>query len=826
MKDENKTKKQLIAELTQLRPRVAELEKIEDEYWQTEATLQESQARYRTLFDNAGDAIFIHDLSGRFLEVNQVACERLGYSQEELLQMTPMDIDSKEYAALVKERIEMLRQQGHVLFETAHVRRDGTIIPIELSSRVIEYAGKPAILSIARDISERKQVEKLLRIQRDLAFALSSTSNLTEALNRLLDTTMQIEGIDSGGVYLVDRHTNELRLAAYKGLSPQFIERVSYYDADAPQARLVLAGKPIYQSYSEIFPTIDKVRQSEGLRTLTVIPVKYEEQVVAALNLSSHIHDEIPVRARNILEAIAAQIGGAIARVRAEEARRESEERFRSFFEGAPDAIMLADPESGQILDANPAASQLLLRPREEIIDLHHSQLHPTEREVYSQEAFAKHVQQTQQGGKTQPIENLVLRSDGSTTSVEILAQMIHLQGKPVLQSTFRDITERKRVEETLLQRNRELAMLNQAGRALTSSLDLDQVLVSVLEEVQHLPDVLACSIWLVDSETNELVCRQVTDPQSTLVRGWRLAPGQGLAGWVVEHKQSLNVPDVQADKRHFKGVDEQTGLKLRSILTVPLQVKEKVIGVMQLVDEEVGRFNATHQTLLESLAATAAIAIQNAQLYEQARQDAKTKLTLLHEVNHRIKNNLTAIIGLLYAERHHAKIEDRTYQDILNALINRVQGLATVHELLSASEWRSLFLSDLARQIIHAASHVLSPSQQVLVDVSPSPVKVSPTQANHLALVINELATNSLKYALPERNKVQITVRIALEEKMIRLQFQDNGPGYPEAVLKSKHQNVGLYLMQTIVSSSLQGEVALHNDNGAVTVIRFKMMQ
>ena len=513
-------------------------------------------------------------------------------------------------------------------------------------------------------------------------------------------------------------------------------------------------------------------------------------------------------------------------RVQTKQALQESEKRFRGLFEGAPDAIILTDPESGQILDANPAASQLLLRPREEIIGLHHAQLHPPERKVYSQDTFIKHVQRTQLGEKTQPIENLVLRSDGNTTPVEILAQMIHLQGKPVLQSTFRDITERKRVEETLLQRNRELAMLNQAGQVLTSTLDLDRVLATVLKEIQHLPDVLACSIWLVDPETNELVCRQVTEPQSTLVRGWRLAPEQGLAGWVVKHKQSLNVPDAQTDKRHFKGVNAKTGLKLRSILTVPLQVKEKVIGVMQVVDEDVGRFTSTHQTLLESLAATAAIAIQNAQWYEQARQDAETKLALLHEVNHRIKNNLTAIIGLLYAERHHAKVQGRTYQDILNNLINRVQGLATVHELLSASEWRSLPLSDLAWQIIHAALQVLSPPKQVFVNVYPSSLQVSPTQANYLAVVINELATNSIKYAMPERDKVQITVSITLEENMIRFQFQDNGPGYPEEVLKSEQHDVGLYLIQTIVHSSLQGEVILDNDQGAITIIRFKMME
>jgi two-component sensor histidine kinase len=120
----------------------------------------------------------------------------------------------------------------------------------------------------------------------------------------------------------------------------------------------------------------------------------------------------------------------------------------------------------------------------------------------------------------------------------------------------------------------------------------------------------------------------------------------------------------------------------------------------------------------------------------------------------------------------------------------------------------------------------VLSPPKRVFVNVSPSPFQVTPTQANYLAVVINELATNSIKYALPERDKVQITVDIALEENMIRFQFQDNGPGYPEEVLKSEHHDVGLYLVQTIVHSSLQGEVILDNDQGAITIIRFKMME
>jgi PAS domain S-box-containing protein len=130
---------------------------------QVQESLRESEGRYRALFDSASDAIFIHDMGDRFLEVNKVACERLEYSRDELLQMTPADINSPKSPDLVRERAEEVRRSGHGFFEIAHVRRDGTVFPAELSSRIIEYKGKPAVLSIARDITRRKQAEDALR---------------------------------------------------------------------------------------------------------------------------------------------------------------------------------------------------------------------------------------------------------------------------------------------------------------------------------------------------------------------------------------------------------------------------------------------------------------------------------------------------------------------------------------------------------------------------------------------------------------------------------------------------------------------------------------
>ncbi len=220
------------------------------------------------------------------------------------------------------------------------------------------------------------------------------------------------------------------------------------------------------------------------------------------------------------------------------------------------------------------------------------------------------------------------------------------------LGATVADVTEQKRAEEALRQHNRNLVLLNRAGRAFISSLDLDQVFSTVLEGVRHMLEVVACSIWLVDPETNELVCRQVTDPQSEVVRGWRLAPGEGLAGWVVRHGESLNVPDIRTDERHYKGVDQQTGLALRSILTVPLQVKENVIGVIQAVDEEAGRFTPNDLRLLESLAAFAVIAIENARIYDLAQQEITARMqaqAALQKSETRYKRLLESVTDYIY---------------------------------------------------------------------------------------------------------------------------------------------------------------------------------
>jgi sigma-B regulation protein RsbU (phosphoserine phosphatase) len=178
---------------------------------------------------------------------------------------------------------------------------------------------------------------------------------------------------------------------------------------------------------------------------------------------------------------------------------------------------------------------------------------------------------------------------------------------------------------------------------------------------VHLLLNVISCSVWLIDPETHELVCRQAAGSRSEVVRGWRLAPGQGIAGWVARSGESLIVSDTRTDERHFKGVEQQSGVELRSILSVPLRVKDEVIGVLEVLDKEVDRFQPAHLRVAEALAASAAVAVENARLHGSV----VAKVQLLSERMEQMNKELIA------ARSWRSKIADMVLGGVIGALIS-----------------------------------------------------------------------------------------------------------------------------------------------------------
>lgn len=162
------------------------------------ARAKKSETRYRQLFTNINDAIFVTPVSkqimpGKFVEVNDEACRRLGYTREELLQLTPADINSPEDIPLIPERAQRLLDAGHVLFETVYVTKDGRRIPSEVNVHLLEFKGKPTVLAIARDITARRQaLEALEKAHGELEQrVVERTAELTEVNRQLLRETAE-----------------------------------------------------------------------------------------------------------------------------------------------------------------------------------------------------------------------------------------------------------------------------------------------------------------------------------------------------------------------------------------------------------------------------------------------------------------------------------------------------------------------------------------------------------------------------------------------------------------------------------------------------------
>jgi len=432
------------------------------------AAVQESENRYRTLFESAGDAIFISHVGGRFLEVNRAACERLGYSREELLQMSPKDIDSPEYASRVAQRVEELRKVGHAFLETAQIRRDRTIIPVELSSRIIEYKGKPAVLSVARDVTERKQAEKALMESEaqykslfhdsPIPFWLEDHSELKKYLDDLRSS-----GITDFGAYLKSHPETAMELASkvkvldvnkaalaiheasnrqelQEGLPRFFTEETR--DSFARQLIAMAEGATRYESEYAIITSLGKKKR---VHFTWSVPPGYER------SLSKVFASQIDITERKEMEDELSRYSSQLEELVFERTRKlqESERKYRSVVENIPDVVWTADRE-GNTVFVSPNVERVYGYTPEEIYrrdyGLWFQRVHPDDierlREAY-QTLFKRN--------EALDAEYRFQKKDGEWVWLHDRATMTYEKdGAQYTDGVTSDITDRKQIEEKL----------------------------------------------------------------------------------------------------------------------------------------------------------------------------------------------------------------------------------------------------------------------------------------------------------------------------------------------------------------------------------------
>ncbi len=388
--------------------------------------LSEAEERYRLLLDGSNDAIFVHhpaadDFPGPFVEVNATACQWLGCTREELIGRRPEAVIAPHTPAELADSVDRLRREGRAVFEVVLQAKSGRQIPAELNARLFDVQGRPTILTAARDITDRKRAEEALR-------------ESEEKFRKFADE------IATDGIIVHDQ---------------EIILDVSRPFADMHGcAREELIGR---QSLVTIAP-----ESREKVARLVQEGVEEPYEALALRRDGSTFPVEI--RGKNLTfqgrSVRTATVRDVTRQREAERILREAEERYRTLFERAGDAIFILEAEgdkAGQIMDANQAAAEMHGYTRDELIGLRITDLDTEATARRAPERIRRML-----AGDWINAEAEHRRKDGTVFPVEISAGCVTLGGRRFILAFDRDTSQRRQAEE---ERRRLEAQLRQAQK-------------------------------------------------------------------------------------------------------------------------------------------------------------------------------------------------------------------------------------------------------------------------------------------------------------------------------------------------------------------------
>lgn len=346
--------------------------------------------------------------------------------------------------------------------------------------------------------------------------------------------------------------------------------------------------------------------------------------------------------------------------------------------------------------------------------------------------------------------------------------------------------------------------LLNRAGRVLTSTLESQEVLTRVMREVIQALNAEDGSVVLVDEARSYLYFAAVASPVADDLIGTAIPMGHGIVGWAIERGESVLAQDARTDERFYEQIDQQTGMSTQSIICVPLLSRDKVIGAIEVMNSKSGQFTPYDLQLLESLAPQAAIAIENAFLFENVKQQMAElertqgqlfqaeKLSAIGElvagVAHELNNPLTAVVG--YAQLLLETCEDPEMCEDLERINREAQRSARIVQNLLAfarqqsSEKHSIELGQALDKAIDLLAYQLQVNNISLVrEISPEPM-IALGDRYQLQQVFLNLITNAYQAMYKAYGRGTLTIRTERANgDTARIYFADDGPGVPTEI-------------------------------------------
>jgi PAS domain S-box-containing protein len=585
-----------------------------------EEALKESEEKYRILAEDSPTGIFISNPE-KFLYVNNRLCEITGYNSEELLNMKDPIIHL--FAAHEHERvmeIAMNNFQGSnplPLLEAKGLRKNNEEYILKLTSSLIELDGKKVMQGNIEDITESKIAE----------------AALIESQKRL-STAQHIAHL---GFWEWDLKTSELYWSD---------EAYHIYGLEADKIN------PTYDDFLSILHPDDK------------------KSVVNAVDNAMHGETEFKVDHRIMLpsglvrfvnsqgELIRDEKGTPVKmmgtmiditeRLKAEEAVRLSEEKYRTLFSKSPEAIVLIGLD-GTIIDCNKATEKISGLAREQVI----GRLFP-DLGILDEENLQKVMEIFQKffnAQETKPVE-LELNIAGQKRWIEGYPELLRNDNEPyALQLIIRDITERKLAEKEINQRNEELSTVNTISGTINQTLELKEVLSIALEETISMLKVEGGLIYLTEKSKNTFtpaIYYGFSEEVIQTLSGFSM--GEGISGQAAQLGVPLFVPNLAEDAQHISSAFFKDGWE--SLVSVPLKSKGNVVGVMTVSSRKTERFGPEDIGLLRAIGNQIGVAIENARLFGMTQEELTERRRAerkISEQNKFLKNVLESLTHPFY---------------------------------------------------------------------------------------------------------------------------------------------------------------------------------